>query len=78
MFLGSSRGAQSSAVIYSIVQSAKENELIPQKYLEYLLEELPKIVQNECFIERDFEEYLPWSPTIPEQCKAKTEVKSKQ
>ena len=76
MFLGSSRGAQSSAVIYSIVQSAKENGLIPQKYLEYLLEELPKIVQNEYFIERDFEEYLPWSSTIPIQCKAKTETDS--
>ncbi|MEJ8737031.1 transposase domain-containing protein [Erysipelotrichaceae bacterium HCN-30851] len=77
MFLGSSRGAQSSAVIYSIVQSAKENGLIPQKYLEYLLEELPKIMQNECFIERNIEEYLPWSPTIPDECKAKTETDSK-
>lgn len=43
MSLGSERGAQSSAVIYSLVQTARENGLVPMKYLNYLLEKLPQM-----------------------------------
>lgn len=36
------RGAESSAGIYSIVKTAKANNLKPYEYFEYLLTELPK------------------------------------
>ena len=34
------RGAQSSAIIYSIAETAKANNLKPYEYFEYLLEEI--------------------------------------
>ena len=46
MFMGIARGAQSSAVIYSLVESAKENGVIPRRYLNHLLEELPKMEED--------------------------------
>ena len=35
-------GARTSAMIYSIAESAKANNLKPYDYFEYLLEEIPK------------------------------------
>ena len=35
-------GAKSSAIIYSIVETAKANNLKPFDYVQYLLEEIPK------------------------------------
>lgn len=35
-------GAKTSAVIYSIVENAKANNLKPYDYVRYLLEEIPK------------------------------------
>ncbi|MFJ8064172.1 transposase domain-containing protein [Psychrobacillus sp. NPDC096426] len=37
------KGATTSAIIYSIVETAKENQLNPLNYLTYLFEHLPKI-----------------------------------
>ena len=37
LFANTPRGAQSSAIIYSLVETAKENRLDPFKYLVYLL-----------------------------------------
>ena len=58
------RGAQSSAIIYSIAETAKANNLKPYEYFEYLLTEIPKHVddKNSNFLE----ELLPWSETLPE------------
>jgi len=35
-------GAESSAIIYSIAETAKANNLKPYDYFEYLLTEIPK------------------------------------
>ena len=35
-------GAKSSAIIYSIAETAKANNLKPYDYFEYLLTEIPK------------------------------------
>ena len=35
-------GAKTSAIIYSIVETAKANNLKPYDYVQYLLEEIPK------------------------------------
>ena len=58
------RGAQSSAIIYSIAETAKANNLKPYEYFEYLLTEIPKHMddKNSNFLE----ELLPWSETLPE------------
>ena len=57
-------GATSSAIIYSIAETAKANQLKPYEYFEYLLTEIPKHMddKNSNFLE----ELLPWSETLPE------------
>lgn len=57
-------GATSSAIIYSIAEAAKANNLNPYDYFEYLLTELPKHADD---LERSFlEDLLPWSEKLPE------------
>ena len=55
-------GATSSAIIYSIAETAKANQLKPYEYFEYLLTEIPKHMddKNSNFLE----ELLPWSETV--------------
>ena len=57
-------GATSSAIIYSIAETAKANQLKPYEYFEYLLTEIPKHMddKNSNFLK----ELLPWSETLPE------------
>lgn len=57
-------GAASSAIIYSIAETAKANNLKPCDYFEYLLTELPMhAVDND----RNFlEDLLQWSEKLPE------------
>ena len=65
-------GAKSSAIIYSIAETAKANHLKPYEYFEYLLEEIPKHMDDK---DLSFcEDLLPWSPTLLEKCR-KTEKK---
>ena len=42
LFANTSRGAQSSAVIFSLIETAKENGLEPYRYLVWVLTEAPK------------------------------------
>ena len=57
-------GASSSAIIYSIAETANANQLKPYDYFEYLLTELPKHMDDN---NNDFlAELLPWSETLPE------------
>lgn len=57
-------GANSSAIIYSIAETAKANNLKPFDYFEYLLTEIPKHVDEK---NTDFlAELLPWSDMLPE------------
>ncbi len=39
---GSPRGARASAMIYTLIETAKANQLEPRQYLEQLFEQLPK------------------------------------
>ena len=66
------RGAQSSAVVYSIAETAKANNLKPYEYFKYLLEEIPKHaeVEDSSFLES----LLPWSEQLPERCRDKRPV----
>lgn len=57
-------GANSSAIIYSIAETAKANNLKPFDYFEYLLTEIPKHVDDK---NTDFlAELLPWSDMLPQ------------
>ena len=56
-------GAKTSAIIYSIAETAKANNLKPYEYFEYLLTEIPKHMDD---TDRRFlEGLLPWSPELP-------------
>ena len=43
-------GAQASAIIYSIAETAKANNLKPYDYFKYLLEEIPKHMDDKILI----------------------------
>jgi len=62
LFANTPAGAKASAIIYSMVETAKENGLHPYAYLTYLFEQLPDCTTN------DLEKLLPWSATLPEKC----------
>ena len=56
-------GAKSSAIIYSIVETAKANNLKPFDYVQHLLEEMPKHMDDrDCSF---LENLLPWSEKLP-------------
>ena len=62
-------GAESSAIVYSLAESAKANNLKPYDYFMHLLEEIPKHMDDASL---DFlEDLLPWSEALPENCKKK-------
>ncbi len=43
LFSGSPRGANASATLYSLIETAKANALEPRSYLNHLFENLPKV-----------------------------------
>ena len=60
-------GAKSSAIVYSIAETAKANSLKPYDYFEYLLTEIPKHLDD---TDRSFlDDLLPWSPNLPANCR---------
>jgi len=61
------RGAQSSAVIYSIAETARANNLKPYEYFKYLLEEIPK--HGEFEDPSYLDNLLPWSGSLPDCCR---------
>lgn len=56
LFSNTGNGARSSAMLYSIIKTAKANGLIPYEYLVKLFEELPKRQSTDCI-----DDLLPWS-----------------
>ena len=65
LFSTSPKGAKASAIIYSIVETAKENNLDPLKYLTYVLEQLPLMDLTD---EATLDTLMPWSNEIPINC----------
>ena len=62
-------GAQSSAIIYSLVETAKANNLKVYEYLKYLLSEIPQHMDDTDLSFLD--DLLPWSEKLPEECRKK-------
>ena len=62
-------GAKASAIIYSITETAKANNLKPYDYFEHILNEMPKHMDDS---DRSFlEDLLPWSDKLPEGIRKK-------
>lgn len=67
LFADTPKGATANAVLYTLVESAKANELDVYEYLKYLLNEMSnKDFNNHPEI---INQYLPWSTELPEDCR---------
>ncbi len=62
----SDKGAKTSAIVYSLAETAKANNLNTYKYFELLLKEMPKHMddKNLSFLE----DLLPWSDRGQKEC----------
>jgi transposase len=58
LFCNTPKGAKASAVIYSIIETAKENGLNPYAYLNYLFEKLPNLESRD---DATLDQLLPWN-----------------
>ncbi len=56
LFSGTPEGAEASALLYSLIETAKANELEPCAYLRYIFDRLPTASSLE-----DYEALLPWN-----------------
>jgi len=63
LFSNTPNGAESSSIYYSIIETAKENNLNPFQYMKFLLEKLPSSKTS------DLELLLPWSESLPDHCR---------
>lgn len=70
MFHDSVMGAQASAVIYRLSETAKLNNLRPYYYFKHLLTELPNHFDAEGNIgPAKLDHLLPWSKELPDECR---------
>lgn len=66
LFCDTAKGADDSALCFSMIETAKRNGLDPFGYLLFLLQELPKLGENS--VEEQLERLFLWSDTIPAHC----------
>jgi len=64
LFSDSVEGAKANATFYSLIESAKVNNLNIYKYITYLLEKLPQY--DNLNDEEELQKFLPWSKDLPE------------
>lgn len=69
LFANVPKGAEASAIIYSLIETAKENGLDPYRYLTWLMHEAPKLDMNE---EDQVAGLMPGN--APKECKNKKPV----
>ncbi|SDL40270.1 IS66 C-terminal element, partial [Clostridium cochlearium] len=68
LFANTAKGATASSNIYSIVETAKANNLVVERYLVYLFDNLSKI---DIYDSESLENLMPWSYKITENIKIK-------
>lgn len=66
LFADTPKGTEYSTIAYSIVETAKANNLNVFEYLNHLFKSLPNINFNEQ--PQLLEQHLPWSESLPECC----------
>ena len=64
LFCDTVKGAEASAIVYSIIETAKANGLKPFEYLEFLFESMPNATMGH------LDALLPWGEDVPEKCRA--------
>lgn len=69
LFANVPKGAEGSAIIYSLIETAKENQPAPYRYLTWLMREAPRLDMNEDDQARN---RLP--ANAPETCRVKRSV----
>jgi len=67
LFADTVRGARSSAVAYSIIQTAIMNGLNPYQYLLYLFTELPTVLAKDP--DAELSRFFPWMDDVQKICK---------
>jgi hypothetical protein len=68
LFSNTPKGAKGSAIIYSIVETAKENKVNVSTYLPWLLERLPNIDIKDGTV---LDTCMPWSLSLPDEMRLK-------
>jgi hypothetical protein len=67
LFANTPRGPKSSAIIFSVIETAKQNGLNPFRYMAYLFEQLPLLPNLQD--PTNLAAYLPWSAELPAECR---------
>ena len=67
VIVDSVNGAEAGGVLYSIAETAKANGLKPYEYFKYVLEEMPKHMENRSL--SFLQDLLPWSDALPDDIK---------
>ena len=60
-------GAKDSAIVYSLTETAKANDLKPYEYLDHLLTVIPQHMDDTDLSFLD--DLLPWSAALPDNCR---------
>ena len=63
LFCNTVKGARASAVVYSIIETAKANGLKPFEYLEFLFKSIPNMTTGK------LGDLMPWGGAIPDHCR---------
>ncbi len=66
LFANTPSGAKASAIYFSLIETAKENELDPYQYLTWVLKTAPTLNMMDC---DQVEKLLPIN--APEECQAR-------
>ena len=69
LFANVPRGAETSAIIYSLIETAKENGLDPYRYLTWLMREAPKLDMR---ADEQVARLMPVN--APEECRVRKSV----
>ena len=62
LFCDTAKGAEASAIVYSMVETAKANGIEPFAYLQHVLVQLPYLGKNHSH--EELEALMPWAPYI--------------
>ena len=68
LFANTAKGSTASDKLYSIIETAKANKVVVEKYLVYLFDNLLNIDSDNS---KALGNLIPWSSTIPDNLKIK-------
>ena len=70
LFADTILGAEVNAAMYSIVETAKVNQVNPYEYIKYLLEKMPELLDDEGNVTDPecLKDMMPWSDLMQQSC----------